>query len=98
MGCSSEAFEKFDRSSLKIIATAGEPINPVASEWLHDVIGEKKRLVIDTYWQTETVLLFLHNFICTLGEHSHWSDSESRKNPTWICNFAILWHKSDNFG
>ncbi|GMS81307.1 hypothetical protein PENTCL1PPCAC_3482, partial [Pristionchus entomophagus] len=45
---------KCDRSSLKIIGTAGEPINPSAWRWLHTVVGEERAVVIDTYWQTET--------------------------------------------
>jgi acetyl-CoA synthetase len=42
------------RSSLKILATAGEPINPEAWEWFYRVVGEERCPVIDTWWQTET--------------------------------------------
>ncbi|MDY6919375.1 MAG: acetate--CoA ligase [Pseudomonadota bacterium] len=42
------------RASLRIVATAGEPINPAAWQWYHDVIGGGHSQVIDTWWQTET--------------------------------------------
>jgi len=43
-----------DRSSLRILGTVGEPINPQVWQWYFDVIGEKRCPVIDTWWQTET--------------------------------------------
>ena len=43
-----------DRSSLKLLGTVGEPINPEAWRWYHDVVGEGRCPVIDTWWQTET--------------------------------------------
>ncbi|KAJ3362244.1 acetyl-coenzyme A synthetase 2 [Allomyces javanicus] len=45
---------KYDLSSLRLIATAGEPINEAAHEWYFNVVGKGKIPVIDTYWQTET--------------------------------------------
>ncbi len=45
---------KYDRSSLRILGTVGEPINPEAWKWYNDVVGEKKATIVDTYWQTET--------------------------------------------
>ncbi|GMS89581.1 hypothetical protein PENTCL1PPCAC_11756, partial [Pristionchus entomophagus] len=45
---------KYDRSSLKIIGTVGEPINPSAWRWLYNVVGEGRAAIVDTYWQTET--------------------------------------------
>ncbi|MGB3620899.1 MAG: acetate--CoA ligase [Ketobacter sp.] len=47
-------FRDSRRSTLKIIATAGEPINPAAWNWYHDVVGRGQAQVIDTWWQTET--------------------------------------------
>jgi acetyl-CoA synthetase len=41
-------------SSLKVIGTVGEPINPSAWLWLYNVVGNKKCAIVDTYWQTET--------------------------------------------
>ena len=43
-----------DRSSLKLLGTVGEPINPEAWRWYHDVVGEGRCPIIDTWWQTET--------------------------------------------
>ncbi|MGB1192849.1 MAG: AMP-binding protein, partial [Pseudomonadales bacterium] len=43
-----------DRSSLRILGTVGEPINKEAWQWYHDVIGEKRCPIVDTWWQTET--------------------------------------------
>jgi len=45
---------KYDRSSLRILGTVGEPINPEAWEWYFNVVGEKKCAIVDTWWQTET--------------------------------------------
>jgi len=41
-------------SSLRFLATAGEPINPQAWEWYYRVLGKKKTPIMDTWWQTET--------------------------------------------
>lgn len=46
--------DKYDLSSLKILGTVGEPINPDAWMWYYEKIGNSKCPVIDTYWQTET--------------------------------------------
>ncbi|KLE35298.1 acetate--CoA ligase [Aurantiacibacter luteus] len=43
-----------DRSSLRLLGTVGEPINPEAWRWYHDVVGEGRCPVVDTWWQTET--------------------------------------------
>ncbi|MGB7406806.1 MAG: acetate--CoA ligase [Pacificimonas sp.] len=43
-----------DRSSLRLLGTVGEPINPEAWRWYHRVVGEGRVPVIDTWWQTET--------------------------------------------
>ncbi len=44
----------YDRSSLRVLGTVGEPINPEAWRWYHDVVGEGRVPVVDTWWQTET--------------------------------------------
>ncbi|RDD63389.1 acetate--CoA ligase [Ferruginivarius sediminum] len=46
--------KKTSRKSLRILGTVGEPINPEAWRWYHDVVGEKRCPVVDTWWQTET--------------------------------------------
>lgn len=43
-----------DRSSLRVLGTVGEPINPEAWCWYYDVAGEKRCVIVDTWWQTET--------------------------------------------
>jgi acetyl-CoA synthetase len=46
--------EKYDLSSIKVLGTVGEPINPEAWNWYNDVIGKGKCPIVDTWWQTET--------------------------------------------
>ena len=46
--------EKHDLSSLRLLGTVGEPINPEAWGWYHRVIGKGKLPIVDTWWQTET--------------------------------------------
>jgi len=50
----SDPVRKHDRSSLRVLASVGEPINPEAWRWFYDVVGEKRCPIADTYWQTET--------------------------------------------
>jgi acetyl-CoA synthetase len=45
---------KTDRSSLRLLGTVGEPINPEAWEWYYHVVGEGRCPIVDTWWQTET--------------------------------------------
>lgn len=49
-----EHVKKHDRSSVRILGTVGEPINPEIWQWYHDVVGEKRCDIVDTWWQTET--------------------------------------------
>ncbi|XP_044519377.1 acetyl-coenzyme A synthetase 2-like, mitochondrial [Gracilinanus agilis] len=46
--------KKYDRSSLRTLGSVGEPINQEAWEWLHNVVGDSRCTVVDTWWQTET--------------------------------------------
>jgi len=45
---------KHSRQSLRILGTVGEPINPEVWRWYHDVVGDGRCTVVDTWWQTET--------------------------------------------
>jgi len=54
MGAGNELIQKTSRSSLKILGTVGEPINPEAWEWYYNVVGDSRCPVVDTWWQTET--------------------------------------------
>jgi acetyl-CoA synthetase len=42
------------RASLRVLGTVGEPINPEAWRWYHDVVGDARCPIVDTWWQTET--------------------------------------------
>jgi acetyl-CoA synthetase len=53
-GFGDEYVTKYDRSSIRILGTVGEPINPEIWLWYHDVVGEKRCDIVDTWWQTET--------------------------------------------
>ena len=46
--------KKHDRSSLRLLGSVGEPINPEAWLWYHEVVGDGKCPIVDTWWQTET--------------------------------------------
>jgi acetyl-CoA synthetase len=46
--------KKYDLSSLRILGTVGEPIDPPAWRWYYEEIGRNKCAIVDTYWQTET--------------------------------------------
>ena len=49
-----EVPDQFDMSSLRLLGTVGEPINPEAWMWYRDVIGGNRCPIVDTWWQTET--------------------------------------------
>ncbi|MCT1874028.1 acetate--CoA ligase [Brevibacterium luteolum] len=49
-----EHAQKFDLSSLRLLGSVGEPINPEAWLWYHEVIGGGRCPIVDTWWQTET--------------------------------------------
>ncbi|HII98998.1 MAG TPA: acetate--CoA ligase [Methanoregula sp.] len=56
---------KYDLSSLRIIGSVGEPLNPEAFEWYYKVIGKSKIPILDTWWQTETGM---HMITTMIGE------------------------------
>ncbi|MFD1611238.1 acetate--CoA ligase [Sphingomonas tabacisoli] len=49
-----EYVKRTSRGSLKLLGTVGEPINPEAWRWYHDVVGGGRCPIVDTWWQTET--------------------------------------------
>ncbi len=51
--------EKFDLSSLRVIGSVGEPINPEAYMWYRETIGGNRCPVVDTWWQTETGMIMV---------------------------------------
>ena len=54
IGKGKEWVEKHDLSSLKLLGTVGEPINPEAWNWYNEVVGGRRCPIVDTWWQTET--------------------------------------------
>ena len=49
-----EPVKKYDRSSLRLLGSVGEPINPEAWMWYYNVVGDARCPIVDTWWQTET--------------------------------------------
>ena len=49
-----EHVKRWSRKSLRVLGSVGEPINPEIWRWYHDVVGEGRCAVVDTWWQTET--------------------------------------------
>ena len=54
MRAGEEPVKKTSRKSLRILGSVGEPINPEAWEWYHNVVGDGRCPIVDTWWQTET--------------------------------------------
>ena len=54
MGLGPDWVEKHDLSSLKLLGSVGEPINPEAWRWYHTHVGQGRCPIVDTFWQTET--------------------------------------------
>ncbi|MCM2336664.1 MAG: acetate--CoA ligase, partial [Pseudomonas sp.] len=49
-----EPVQRTSRKSLRLLGTVGEPINPEAWRWYHEVVGDSRCPIVDTWWQTET--------------------------------------------
>ncbi|WP_028116789.1 acetate--CoA ligase [Ferrimonas senticii] len=54
MAQGADDYQNFDGSSLRIMGSVGEPINPEAWRWYYNVIGKEQCPIVDTWWQTET--------------------------------------------
>jgi len=54
MRCGTEWVEKHDLSTLRVLGSVGEPINPEAWMWYHTIVGKGALPIVDTWWQTET--------------------------------------------
>jgi acetyl-CoA synthetase len=54
MSAGNDPVKKTSRSSLRLLGTVGEPINPEAWEWYYNVVGDARCPIVDTWWQTET--------------------------------------------
>ena len=53
MGAGEDFVKRADRSSLRLLGSVGEPINPEAWEWYYHVVGDGRCPIVDTWWQTE---------------------------------------------
>lgn len=73
-----------DRSSLRLIGSVGEPINPEAWNWYYTVVGESRCPVVDTWWQTETGGILI-------------SPLPVRHHLNRVCNASFIWD-STRFG
>ena len=54
MGYGDDYITAYDLSSLRVLGTVGEPINPQVYDWYKEIIGQNKCPIVDTWWQTET--------------------------------------------
>ncbi|WDE00161.1 acetate--CoA ligase [Thalassomonas actiniarum] len=54
MGLGDELVEQADLSSIRLLGTVGEPINPEAWHWYYEIVGKENCPIVDTWWQTET--------------------------------------------
>ncbi|MGH1418960.1 MAG: acetate--CoA ligase [Hyphomicrobiaceae bacterium] len=54
MGAGDDFVNRTDRSSLRLLGSVGEPINPEAWDWYYKVVGASRCPIVDTWWQTET--------------------------------------------
>lgn len=54
MAAGDEKVKAYNRDSIRLLGSVGEPINPEAWEWYYEVVGEKRCPIVDTWWQTET--------------------------------------------
>uniref|UniRef100_A0A8D3D0X3 Acetyl-coenzyme A synthetase, cytoplasmic n=1 Tax=Scophthalmus maximus TaxID=52904 RepID=A0A8D3D0X3_SCOMX len=69
--------EPYDLSSLRIVGTVGEPINPEAWQWYHEAVGQGRCPVVDTFWQTETTFPFFGVEPAILNEHGEELEGEA---------------------
>ncbi len=54
MGAGDDLVKRTERTSLRVLGSVGEPINPEAWEWYYHVVGDGRCPIVDTWWQTET--------------------------------------------
>ncbi|GIW54399.1 MAG: acetyl-coenzyme A synthetase [Nitrospiraceae bacterium] len=92
--------KKYDLSSLRILGSVGEPINPEAWEWFHRATGGDKP-IMDTWWQTETGMILVTPLPCVplkpgsatrpfLGVEADVVDREGRSLPANAGGFAVI--------
>uniref|UniRef100_A0A7N9B246 acetate--CoA ligase n=1 Tax=Mastacembelus armatus TaxID=205130 RepID=A0A7N9B246_9TELE len=72
-----EPLQKYDLSSLRILGSVGEPINPEAWQWFYEVVGQGRCPIVDTFWQTETTFPFFGVEPTILNEHGEELEGEA---------------------
>ena len=94
--------KKYDLSSLRVLGSVGEPINPEAWQWYFDVVGKGKCTIVDTFWQTETGGIMITPMPGSLFAYSYRFPSSMLK----MLNFrlhphearrghhALFWHRA----
>ena len=73
---------RHDLSTLRLLGTVGEPINPQAWMWYYEVIGKERCPIVDTWWQTET------------GANHDGTDSRRDPDQAWLGDAAIFWDRA----
>ena len=76
--------KKTNRSSLKLLGTVGEPINPEAWKWYFNIPGNGKCPIVDTWWQTETGGILIA------------PQTGSDRIKTWFGYQTFLWNKASD--
>ena len=84
MALGNDFVNKTSRSSLRLLGTVGEPINPEAWEWYYHVVGNGRCPIVDTWWQTET------------GGHLITPLPGATALKTWISKFAVFWYSTSH--
>ena len=70
----------WDRSSLRILGSVGEPINPAAWDWFHKHVGDRRAPIVDTYWRQFFILFFCSCFSIDIARClAEWIRSEWSK-------------------
>jgi hypothetical protein len=82
MGQGPEWVEKYDLSSLRVLGTVGEPINPEAWNWYDKYVGKGRCPIVDTWWQTET------------GGHMITSLPGAIRDQARLGHAALLWRQA----
>lgn len=67
MKFSDNVIDEYDLSTLRVIGSVGEPINPASWQWFYEKIGKSKCTLVDTYWQTEGGSIYLSSIPGAIG-------------------------------
>jgi acetyl-CoA synthetase len=86
--------------SLRILGTVGEPINPEIWRWYHDVVGEGRCTVVDTWWQTETggILITPLPGVTPISNRGRRRCRSSASSPCWWTRRAVIIEGNDVSG